>query len=125
VDRGRARGSRRDALGLRLCLPGASGDCATPLQTMSGEGPPDLAFTMPTADALGAAPMLVLAGVFCAGGAPVLAMGAPACEGMAAPTVVTLPVPLDRGGEPNHSPSLARGTFTVDGQPWPAGDAAR
>ena len=103
-----------------LCLPDARDNCAAPLQTMTGDGAPDLSFSVPPASALGTAAKLVLAGVFCAGGAPVLAMGAPACEGMAAPTVVTLPVPLDRGGEPNHSPSLAAATLSVDGRPWPA-----
>jgi hypothetical protein len=105
-----------------LCLPDAHGGCAMPLQTMSGDGAPDLAFTMPPAEALGAAPKLVLAGVFCAGGAPVLAMGTPGCEGSAVPTVVALPVLLDRGPDTNHSPSLGAAAFTIDGQPWPAGD---
>jgi hypothetical protein len=105
-----------------LCLPDAHDSCATPLQTMSGQGPAVLSFTMPPAGTLGAAPSLLLAGVFCAGGAPVLAMGAPSCEGMATPTVVTLPVQLDRGGDANHNPSLAAAAVTVDGQPWPAGD---
>jgi hypothetical protein len=105
-----------------LCMPDPRGNCGVPLQTMTGDGTPELSFTVPPAGTLGAAPKLVLAGVFCAGGAPSLAMGAPACEGMAVPTVVTLPVPLDRGVDTNHSPSLAAAAFTVDGQPWPTGD---
>jgi hypothetical protein len=105
-----------------LCLPDGRGGCATPLQTMSGEGAPLLSFTMPPAEMLGSASKLVLAGVFCAGGAPALVLGAPSCEGMATPTVVTLPVLLDRGADPNHSPSLDAAAFTFDGQPWPAGE---
>jgi hypothetical protein len=31
-------------------------------------------------------------------------------------------VPIDRGTDTNHSPSLAAAAFTVDGQPWPPGD---
>jgi hypothetical protein len=55
----------------------------------------------------------------------VLATGAPSCEGMATPTVVTLPVLLDRGPDTNHSPSLGAAAFTLDGHPWPAGDGCR
>jgi len=104
-----------------LCLPDAHDGCAMLLETMTGDGAPTLSFTMPPPEALGAASKLMLAGVFCAGGAPALVMGAPGCEGMATPTVVTLPVLLDRG-ESNHSPSLAAAALTVDGQPWPPGD---
>jgi len=104
-----------------LCLPGPRGDCAAPLATMSGDGTPVLSFALPPADQLGAASKLVLAGVFCAGGAPTLGASGPGCEGMATATVVILPLPLDRG-ETNHNPSLAAATFTASGAPWPAGD---
>jgi hypothetical protein len=104
-----------------LCLPDPRGNCQTPLGTMTGDGAPVLSFALPPAEMLGTANQLVLAGVFCAGGAPTLVAGAPGCEGMAAPTAVVLPLPLERGTT-NHNPSLTAATFTVGGAPWPAGD---
>jgi hypothetical protein len=104
------------------CVPDAAGACASLLGMAAGDVAPELTFAVPSAEALGATTKLMVAGVFCAGGSPALANGEPTCQGDGAvATVVTLPVPLQRGPEENRSPDLGAAAFTFAGAPWPAG----
>jgi hypothetical protein len=113
---------------LAACLPGAGAGagCAAPLAAAEGDASPELSFEVPALERLGSATQLVVAGVFCAGGAPSLTMGEPACAGEGAlPTVVTLPVPLALGPESNRSPDLSGAAVVLGGAPWalPAAEA--
>jgi hypothetical protein len=104
-----------------VCLPDGRDGCGTPLGQMTGEGAPELTFTVPPAEVLGPAGKLLVVGAFCEGGAPVTPPAAPGCQGQVTPVLVTLPVLLERGPESNHNPSLAAATFTIDGAGWPGG----
>jgi hypothetical protein len=106
---------------LAACLPDSQGDCGTSLGEVAGNDAPTLAFTVPPAETLGPATRVLVTGIFCPDGHPA-ATGTPGCDGNGAPTLTTLSVPLDRGGEGNLSPSLASATFTIDGAPWPVTD---
>jgi hypothetical protein len=108
--------------GFAACLPDAQGGCGTPLVQAAGDGAPALTVTVPPRETLGEVSELVVRGAFCASGTPAEVSGTPRCEGGGAPTVTTLPVPLDLGGEPNRSPSMGSATLTLDGAVWPAGE---
>jgi hypothetical protein len=105
-------------------------DCAgAPIALMQGHDVPAVSVDTPAADALGSTQLLVLEGRVCVGGDPVLdgASGRPSCTGGGDGTTASLAIPLDldvAGSEANQNPSIAGSPLSLDGQPWPAADAA-
>jgi hypothetical protein len=110
-----------------LCKPGlpSSLDCGElPFATFTGAGAaPVIPITVPPADALGGASRLLLYGRICDDAAPAFdpLTGHPACAGGALGTTATVAINLQTTADANHNPT-AEGTFTFDGQPWPAGE---
>lgn len=88
------------------------------------DSPPHLAIPVPSLDVLGTATSVIVSGEICdrLDSTPTFdsQSGVPGCSGGGG-TTVSLVVALQRGDEANHNP-IADRAFTLDGQPWPAGD---
>jgi hypothetical protein len=105
----------------------ATGCGHEPLGVMQGhEAQPAMDITVPPAEALGDARVLVLFGRVCSNSEPMIdAAGRPACTMNGDGTTAVLTIPLAMAaGDDNHNPALAGEAMTVDGQPWALDDHA-
>jgi len=112
-----------------LCQPPLPGDLScgsAPYAIYQGsDARPVVALTMPDPGVLGAATSVLLYGRICDGAAPVFdpQTGLPACAGGAAGTTAAVSIGVGGTETINHNPTADRG-ITLDGQAWPAPDAA-
>lgn len=97
-----------------------------PFAVFIGEGPPALELPVPGAAELGDVSTLLIAGVVCVGGAPIVAEdGSPGCDAASADeNDVFVTVPLELAGAGNRRPILDAAALTIAGEPWPAPAAA-
>jgi hypothetical protein len=106
-----------------LCV-GANGVCAgAPLSVLSGQGTTaSVAFTTPDGATLGATQSPILMGAICAGGDLSIdaATMIPSCRGAGASgTNTVFVVPVQRGDETDHHPSLGDDRLQLGGADWP------
>ena len=112
-----------------LCQPALSGDltCGSLPYAVyqGGDAQPVVALTMPDAATLGAATSVLLYGRICDGAAPTFdpQSGQPACAGGVAGTTAAVTIGVGGADTVNHNPTVDR-AITLDGQAWPAPDAA-